>query len=80
MFSMGTVNEVTLATGASVPTTNDDPVTVCGLVVDVGDVDPLQPAINNVAAASESTAMGTLLPCVLKFISDASHSQRIRYF
>jgi hypothetical protein len=76
MFSIGTVNEVTLAIGASVPTTNDEPVVVCGVVVVVDTVDPLpQPAINNAAAASETIVMDTQFSCVLKFMLDASHSQ-----
>jgi hypothetical protein len=75
-LSTCTANEVTAAIGASVPTTNDEPVTVCGLVVAVG-VDPLQPAISSAAAVSESTAIGKRLPCVLKSIQDASHSQRV---
>jgi hypothetical protein len=76
-FVIGTENETTLAMGASVPTTKDDPVVAgSGWIV---VVDPLlQPATSSAVAASEINAMGKHLPCVLESISDASHSQLVR--
>ena len=59
MLSIGTVNEVTLAvvTGASVPTTKDEPVIGVDELVTVLELLP-QPAANNATAAREMNAIG----------------------
>src|SRR5271166_4953953 len=67
----GTTNETTLAMGASVPTTNAGPVTVCEFGLLIVLLLP-QPVASKTAAANEAIAMGKCLPCVLKFMSDAS--------
>jgi hypothetical protein len=69
MLSTGTVNETTLATGASVPTTNAGPDSVVRVPVPVELVKALvQPAINNAAAVNETNAIGKDLTSVLDSI------------
>jgi hypothetical protein len=73
MLSTGTVNDNTLASGASVPTTNAGPVSVVSVPVPV-ELDttepPLpQPAISNAAAANETNANGNDLIGVLESIT-----------
>src|SRR3974390_2338115 len=62
MFCTWTANEVTLCTGASVPTKNVEPVAACGLTV-VDDWDPPpHPAARNEATVKARTVGRALLP------------------
>jgi hypothetical protein len=67
----GTTNETTLAMGASVPTTKAEPVAAGGGGVLATLLLP-QPVANKAAAVNETNALVKCLPCVLKFMSDAS--------
>jgi len=75
-----TANDVTLAIGASVPTTKDDPVGELELpLVELVDNVPLaHPAIRNEPTASARMDGRKTLPCILKGISDTSLSAFVR--
>jgi hypothetical protein len=68
-LSTGTENETTLAMGASVPITNDEPFDEvdCVLVLPI-DAPPEQPAITIAAAVNERTATGKNLNRILESI------------
>jgi hypothetical protein len=69
MLSTGTENETTLAIGASVPMTNDEPVgDVDWVLVLLRDDPPVHPAITIAAAVKESTAAGRNLNRILESI------------
>jgi hypothetical protein len=68
----GTTNETTLAMGASVPTTNAEPVTAGGVTGLLTTLLLPQLVANTAAAAKDTNAMSECLPCVLKFILEAS--------
>jgi hypothetical protein len=75
-----TENETTAAIGASVPTTNEAPVTALELVdEELDDIAPLEhPAINNEPAASITIEGRMILPGILDGISDTSLSAHVR--
>jgi hypothetical protein len=78
MLSTCTENEVTLAIGASVPTTKAapvGPVGVVGVVVELLAVmPPLQPTVSNAAVVRKKLAIEKDLPKTLGYISHTSHS------
>jgi hypothetical protein len=65
-----TANETTLAIGASVPTTKEDPLWTVGVVGEEGEDPPPaeQPVATNAAAAKEASAKGKILCRVLESI------------
>jgi hypothetical protein len=69
MLSTGTVNETTLAIGASVPTTNDGPVCVAAVIGKVPFIPLVQPATTSAAAVRHTSAIGKDFKCVLEPIS-----------
>jgi hypothetical protein len=69
ILSICTENETTLAIGASVPTTNDDPCCTVGVTgPDPVVPPPPQPAITNAAAMLATTPTGKDLKSLLEFI------------